>query len=325
MSDHDALRRRSHTCRLLGHLYRDGLTPPLVHALQKEPALAEALPAPFDEDERAADYQHLFGFNVFPYAGVFLDPAGLLNGPVADRVRQYFLRAGCPLPMSGESLDHLGHELAWLAHMMQAEAEALQDGIPAEVRRVRRIQRRFLDEHLLGWLPAFVRAVEEHPFPFFQHLARQTLHLVLEHRRALAGAVAGSLHLPEPPPLLDDPATGLHDIAGYLATPPWSGLFLSRDAIGTLARALDLPRGFGDRRRMLANLLQTAAAYDRLTDLTGLLTEHLAAWKTHFTTLHEPDLPALTAACQRWTERLDTTARLLERLAEAAPPGAPTS
>ncbi|GIV60750.1 molecular chaperone TorD family protein [Rhodocaloribacter litoris] len=283
--------------------------------------LVQALPGAIDWDGMAADHQHLFGFNVFPYAGVFLDPDGRLNGPVADEVRQVFLRSGCPLPLTGESLDHLGHELAWLAHMMHAEAEALQDGIAAEVRRIRWMQRRFLDHHLLGWLPLFLEAARGQASPFFRRLLDLTQDVVWAHRRALGPAPpeeATPFTLPAPPALLDLPETGLKEIAGYLATPVWAGFFLGRDDIGALGRRIGVPCGFGNRQQMLVNLVRAAAEYDRLVHLVAALKERVAVTRAGLRDLVAGDLPGLREALTPWLERLETTDRLLDRVRGAA-------
>lgn len=320
MPETHSLLARSRAYHLLSRLYFEGLSPVLLPAVEATPELAEALPMPFSADEAAADYQHLFGFNVFPFASVFLDPEGMLDGPVTDYVRRQFQRAGCPTPLTGEAPDHLGQELTLLAFLARAEAGAWIDGLPTEAERIRRLERRFMDEHLLGWLAAFTQAVRDEGFPFFTVLAELTLDLALEHRSALGDGgrpASQRFTLPEPPPLLDDPGTGLKDIAAYLTTPPWAGLFLSRDAITRLGRHAGVPRGFGDRTRMLANLFRAAAEYDRL----DVVLEHLAAltasWRAHYVALCTRSTPGLSGVVGVWLERLATTDRLLTRIHEA--------
>ncbi len=320
MRETHSLLARSRAYHLLSRLYFEELSPALLPAVEATPELAEALPVPFSADEAAADYQHLFGFNVFPFASVFLDPEGMLDGPVTDYVRRQFQRAGCPTPLTGEAPDHLGQELTLLAFLARAEAGAWIDGLPTEARRIRRLERRFMDEHLLGWLIPFTQAVRDEGFPFFTVLAELTLDLALDHRSALDDGGRPPLKrftLPEPPPLLDDPGTGLKDIAAYLTTPPWAGLFLSRDAITRLGRYAGVPRGFGDRTRMLANLFRAAAEYDRLDAVLEHLTALTGAWRAHYVSLCSRNTPGLSEIIDEWTGRLATTERLLTRIHEA--------
>ena len=275
---------------------------------------------PYSADEIAADYQHLFGFNVFPFASVFLDPSGMLDGPVTDYVRRQFQRAGCPIPLTGEAPDHLGQEFTLLSFLTRAEAGARIDGLPAEAERIRRLERRFMDEHLMGWLIPFTQAVRSEGFPFFTVLADLTLDLVLDHRSDLGeGRRHGAqpFTLPAPPPLLDEPRTGLKDIAAYLTTTPWAGLFLSRDAITRLGRHAGVPRGFGDRTQMLANLFRAAAEYDRLDVVLEEMTALTAAWRAHYVALCARSTPGLSDVVDVWTDRLATTDRLFDRIREA--------
>ncbi len=123
--------------------------------------------------------------------------------------------------------------------------------------------------------------------------------------------------LPEPPPLLDDDKTGLREIANYLATPPWSGLYLSRADLGRLGRAERLPRGFGPRARMLANLLRSAATFDRLDPLLNQLAGMIQTWRSHYAALAEREVPILEMVAQTWLERLDATEEIITRMRAA--------
>ncbi len=320
MRPSDAALARSRAYALLGRLYLEELGPGLLREVGAVPELAAALGEAFDADEAAADFHHLFGLNVFPYASLFLDAGGRLGGPTTDHVRRLFREAGHPTDAAAESVDHVGHELGLLAFLAGAEADAEEDGLPAEAERMRRLQRRFFDAHLLWWLPAFALSLRRQRHAFYAALADLTLDLALDHRAALGGetaAVAAPL-LPTPPPLLDDEATGLKEIAGYLATPAWSGCYLSRDDVARLGRREGLPRGFGGRALMLTNLLRAAVEFDRLAPLLALLADDVAAWRAHYGALAGCGVPPLAEVAASWLERLATTAQILERLRTAA-------
>jgi TorA maturation chaperone TorD len=311
---------RSRAYDLFGRLYRQGLTAAVVPAVRAVPGLTDAVPDPFDADAAAADHYDLFGLNVFPYASFFLDASGRLGGPVTDLVRHQLQRVDLAPQGDAESADHLGHELAYLALLVGAEADAYADGARAEVQRMQHLQRQFLDGHLLWWLPPFARAVRQQKHPFYARLANLTWELVVDHRAALGGAAAGPL-TPEPddPPagLLDDEATGLKDIAAFLTMPVWSGLVLRRDDITQLGRSERLPRGFGDRTQMLTNLLRSAVEYDGLDPVLGRLAQQAGAWRAYYQSL-DTDVVPLNDIAVFWQARLDATDAVIGRIRTAA-------
>jgi len=321
MKPFDAALARSRTYALLAQLYRAGLTPALWPAVRAVPVLAEALDQPFDPEGSAADHYDLFHLNVFPYASLFLDPAGHLGGPVTDDARRLFRQAGYTADPAGEDADHISHALDLLAFLSGAEADALEDERPDEADRMRDLQRHALDAYLLWWLPPLTQAVQQQQHPFYTLLADLTLDLVIDHRDALGAATDDAFQaprLPDPPPLLDDPSTGLKDIAAYLASPPCSGLYLSRTAISRLARHAEVPRGFGTRVQMLTNLLRAAVTFDQLDPLLCALADVEATWRTRYAALTYPNLPILNAVTQTWLTRLGTTRQILARLRSGA-------
>ena len=311
---------RSRAYALFGHLYRDGVTPEVLPEVRALAALNDTLGEPFDAEQAAADHYDLFHLNVFPYASLFLDASGRLGGPVTDDARRRLRQSGYNADTASESADHIGHALGLLAFLSGAEADAWHNDLPAEAERMRRRQRRVLDAYLLWWLPAFAEAVRLQHHPFYSRLSTLTLDLMIDHRRALGRAenpTPTASPLPVPPPLLDDEKTGLRDIAGYLATPPWSGLYLSRADLRRLGRAERVPQGFGPRAQMLANLLRAAATFDRLDSLLNRFAEMIQTWRSHYTTLAENDLPTLETVAQTWLERLDATETIITRMRTA--------
>ena len=122
-----------------------------------------------------------------------------------------------------------------------------------------------------------------------------------------------ALVLPPPPAQLEDPATGLRDIARFLLTPAYSGFFLTARDIARIGQAARLPRGFGSREQTLVNLMRTAAEYDEWPTLPEGLGTLLARW----TALYEQMLaewPVLAPFVRPWAERLGATGRLLGSL-----------
>lgn len=225
-------------------------------------------------DDLAAAHHACFGLGVFPYAGVFLDPAAQA-GACADLVRGYYEQAGFAPRLDELSADHLGIEFAFLSFVTGAQAEAHGDGRPELATRYDQLLAGFLDACVLAYLPALVCACDELPrvegeLVFWPKLAREALELVAEHRSGLPGSIA-AVSLPDPEPLLRDENTGLRELARHLLTPAKVGVFFSRADIGALGRRHAVPRGFGPRELMLDNLLRSAAEYGELTALLASL------------------------------------------------------
>lgn len=273
---------RSRAYGLLSQLHLIGVTAQNLAQVRAIPELATHLGSPFEVDEAAADHHHLFGFNVHPYQSYFVDPAGLLGGPVAEGVAQAYQLMGFQADLAGESADHIGLELGFLAFLCAAEAEALEDGQAAIARQMADHQLVFMGDHLLLWIGPLTLAVGQQGHGFYEALAQVTLDLVQEHALALCSRLrrplADETSLPAAPAILEDEVTGLKEIAEFLLTPVYSGIYLSRDDIGRLARRQAIPRGFGDRRQLLLNLLRSAANYDALGDVIDNLAALTGRW-----------------------------------------------
>jgi TorA maturation chaperone TorD len=317
---------RATAYHLLGTLLVDGVTDATLDHIRAVPDLARALP---DEllrsepgtdrhehalDEVAAAFQDTFGFNVFPFQSTFLDETARAGGEQTERVTDFYHDAAFPVVETAESADHVGVELNFLGFSSKLEAETDENGAA----RARGHARRFLDEHLLRWLPALVFALRDHGEPFFYEVSVLALELAEDHRRDLADTDATTVfELPEAPDLLDDPKTGLRDIAEFLLVPAYTGFFLSRNAIRTLSHKERLPAGFGSRKNMLSNLLRSAAHYDGLQQVTaalrGVIDDHRNAWRA----FGDSDLAVCRDISSVWRAQLERTAATIERIASA--------
>lgn len=303
---------RYQTYQLLSQLFTHGLTEEDFEVVQQVDALARHLPDPFDTDEAAADHQHLFGFNIFPYECVFLDPSGQLGGDVTTSAIRDYRKIGFDVGSAVGSPDHIGHELALLAFLDQAETRAREENHPSQVALMQDYQRSFLDRHILRWLPPLVLAIRDQIQPFYSALATMTLETVVAHRTFLAGAPIASFNLPESKVLLEDEKTGLKEIVAYLLTPAFSGIYLSRDDIGRLARGHSIPRGFGERHQMLASLLRSAANYADLGQVLSSLQELVIAREISYQEMATSAKPILAAAT--WKKRASATAGMITQM-----------
>jgi len=136
------------------------------------------------------------------------------------------------------------------------------------------------------------------------------LDLVAEHQFSLKPDPRIDFQLPAPPGLLEDEGTGLKEIVDYLLRPAYGGIYLSRDDIGRLARQRSLPRGFGDRRQMLLNLLRSAANYGGLVAILGELHSLASSWAAAYAEMaHEP---ILAPFANPWHSRASKTTNILD-------------
>jgi putative dimethyl sulfoxide reductase chaperone len=275
---------RSRTYDFFSRLYRQGPTQQELPLIRAIPELAETLTDPFDAEQQAATYQTIFGFNVFPYESAFMEPSGSLGGEISDAILHRYALIGFAVDANTEASDHIATELALLAVCSQQAASLWDAGDIQGAHHLRDWQQHFLADHLLRWIAPFAQAVRAEADPFYTELVEMTMALVVYHYADLSDGSAPlqPFELPPSPKLLGEEETGLKEIADYLISPLYSGIFLSRDAIGRLARQANLPRGFGGRRQMLTNLLRAAAQYEQFPALMAHLDALVQSWITGY-------------------------------------------
>jgi len=215
--------------------------------------------------------------------------------------------------------DHVSSELGYLSRLCDIEATIRRSGgHDLQIDRIVDEGRSFLDEHLLWWLPGLSFAVSRDAYPFFARTCEVALELVLDQRRKISDKpVPGGVLGPLPSEILEKASTGVIDIAHFLTTTAKSGLVLTRAEITRIGREEGLPRGFGDRSMMLANLLRAAAAYDQLGNVLGKISNMVTEWVTYYRDLDDKTAGLLSAVRVEWEARLSETAHLLDRIDSA--------
>lgn len=108
-----------------------------------------------------------------------------------DVTRQYHEAGfGAIDPVAGPD-DHLGVELKFMALLCLREAEAIEVGEHLQATRLVGLQSRFLDEHLLRWVPSYcARIAGEARHAYFVAVARLTASACLRDRDYLRGPSA---------------------------------------------------------------------------------------------------------------------------------------
>jgi len=164
-------------------------------ALRALAAALAGLPATLDQavlDQLAADYADIYlthGYGASPHESVWLDEDHLMRQEPMFQVRAWYARHGLTTgDWRNRPDDHLALQLQFLAHLFALE----QGDTLAEAAR-------FMDEHLLRWLPRFARRVAERCRTlFFAALALLTDAYCEELRELLA------LILAEPRPTSEE-------------------------------------------------------------------------------------------------------------------------
>lgn len=88
-----------------------------------------------------------------PYSSVYLEPEPVLMGESTMQIRRLYAALGLAPPQGGRPDDFIGYELeAWL--ILNEIIERSQDEAALTARR-------WLERHLVSWLPLFVGAVEK--------------------------------------------------------------------------------------------------------------------------------------------------------------------
>jgi hypothetical protein len=192
----------------------------------------------------------------------------------------------------------------------------------AEAYSSTQLQQRFIQDHLLCWLSPFVNALTFSGQPFIAALGQLTHHLVYDHILQLSNSKSrwkeqsdsrAGHTLPEAPDILQENQAGLKQVSRFLLTPPFSGLYLSRSAITKLARSQQLPRGFGDRQQLLANLLRAAGQYDVVPEMLQGLTAITNTWNQAYQKQLE-NYPEIESWIRPWQQRVSETARSLVQM-----------
>ncbi|RME96809.1 MAG: hypothetical protein D6768_21090, partial [Chloroflexi bacterium] len=255
-----------------------------------------------------------------PYESVFVDPTAMLLAPATERVQQVYRQAGWTLPANRRAgaPDHIGLQLLALADMYAAG----QNG-PAQ---------RLHAEHLALWVPALAATLRRlQPHLFYATLSDLTLELLLGTLPETAVPAANPFPVLPPPPVFrgsgpDEFAPGavpsppesgeevrLRDLVRQFMIPRDAGLYLTRRDIAGLAQSLELPKGMGDRAKMLETLFRQAGEFDSVPDLVAQI-ELLVVAQAEIFHRWQMDYPAWEPLGQAWQTRLEQTRARLQQI-----------
>lgn len=198
----------------------------------------------------AAAHTRVFVLDLPPYASIHLGRRGQIGGEGADRVAGMWRALGLDPPADA---DHLAALTALYAELGES-GEACRT--EAARRRLDHAREVLLAEHIVAWLPGYLRAARRYPeMAAWADLTEATLaHEVTATLRAdrLAPALVDA-----PPPL--EPGFGPDDLLDSVTVPLRSGLILTHADIERAGHELGLGVRRGERRYSLKAMLDQDA------------------------------------------------------------------
>lgn len=162
----------------------------LVPSIGRYCEAAERL-GPEDADPLEFEYNRLFvgpGRLVAPpYESVYRTQDHLVMGKTVLDVRRAYREIGLEARNAlSEPEDHIATELEYLAELQKRCLAAIEEGDRPGVARSIRLEREFIEHHLLGWTPEFCRRViEGSPVELFGALADLLQQLVRKDHELL--------------------------------------------------------------------------------------------------------------------------------------------
>ncbi len=144
------------------------------------------------------DFTELFLLSSPPYEAALVDESGHLNSKAADAVADFYRACGYnPGRGSGGlahpsvlAMDHLSVELEFLAQLAAEEADAWSQGRPDLAREKLSLSARFMDEHLMRWIPIYTSSAEEDAQTrLYRELTRWIREFAFSDRKYVASAL----------------------------------------------------------------------------------------------------------------------------------------
>lgn len=209
MSNHKAMmaEERGNLYGLLGMIYSSELTPGVLKHIKQPVFLktlsdlgvqleGEFLDKPEDEliEDLAVEYARLFlgpGNHISPHESVHHERDdgawGSLWGASTVEVKNFIETAGVEYGKDYKGLpDHISVEFEFMRKVISKEGEALAEGNSDGALYCRKIEQKFMEEHLIKWVPKFCDMVMDWTDnPFYRGMAALTKDFIDEEGEIL--------------------------------------------------------------------------------------------------------------------------------------------
>ena len=251
-----------------------------------------------------SEWSELFLFQLYPYASVYLGPEGQIGGEARDRIAGFWRALELEPPAEA---DHLAVMLAFYAELLGLESATESDD---DRGRWRHVQRAFLNEHLLSWLPAYLVKLETLAAPFYDGWGRLLQRALAEEQTRLGATDVPPVHFARCGPPADPRRDGAGAFLDFLLAPLASGLIVLRSDLERAALDTGLAVRVADRRFGLESLLaQDARA------VLGWLSEETTDWSRRLDRSVLGDCVAVAS----WSRRATATASLMQSIRDDTP------
>jgi TorA maturation chaperone TorD len=206
-------RQRSNIYGLLASVYRQEVNADLLHQVKDPQFLgvlsdlgiqlrSDFLQKPEEDmlDDLAVEYAGLFlgpGGHISPHESVHHqrgDGSGLLWGESTAEVKRFIESTGLSYDSEYKGLpDHISVELEFMQQLTLREEQAWKDEDEDGALECLKTEKKFIEEHLVRWVPAFCdKVIKEAELPFYREMAALTKNFIEFERQEVEG-YAGDL------------------------------------------------------------------------------------------------------------------------------------
>jgi len=194
-----------------------------------------------------SEHADLFTFNVYPYASVYLDSKGQLGGEARARVAGFWDALAIE-PASDP--DHATSLIGLLAELIERSDHEPE---PSKRLLLREAASACLFEHLVPWIPTFLRAVRTHGPGYYREWAAMLSRALSVQAETfnLEAVPRFPVHLEAVEPIRTPEEVGGSAFLEQILAPVRTGIVVSRQDMARLGRDVGLGARLGERRYML--------------------------------------------------------------------------
>ncbi|MDY0116283.1 MAG: molecular chaperone TorD family protein [Sulfurimonadaceae bacterium] len=189
---------------LLSRVLLQELDETTLNIIKKDPMIMDFLPQfkewkPLAELENKKlleeylnpDFVNLSVLHLIPYESFYVREDQMIEtggaNPVTDMYSAYDFMVDYEAARTVSS-DHIGVELEFMHHLAKAELKALEEGDTEAKVELQRVQKEFLNKHLLRWAPIYLLNMKfEARTPLYFDAADMALEFILSDNEYLVG------------------------------------------------------------------------------------------------------------------------------------------
>jgi len=143
----------------------------------------EKEPKKLIEEELNVDFTTVFLLNVYPYESVFMNDEGYIDPSVTNPALMFYREHGYSIDLSKTralSPDHIAIEMEFMMTLVKEEWEALKEENHKKAVELKKIQKKFLEEHLGNWGVVYLLSARDMAeTPFYQDLCELAMEFIL--------------------------------------------------------------------------------------------------------------------------------------------------